>query len=227
MGTGGRDERSKRFHLRLALLGIGLLVAAGLAGAAEPARALDPTINRLMGGSDWYHALDVIASVNETSPDVPVVLLLGGSCAREATVSDGDWAAQVERRGGPAVQNRYAYNLGQLERLIRASKARGLRPVMLDLPRNMVVIKDRFYRPIQRYHQGCRALAGEYSIPFVNFVGAANLVDRDFYDIAHVVEPGRTKFQRLLSDKTIDLIKRYGMMPPPEETPTPEPSPTQ
>jgi len=317
MGTGGRDERSKRFHLRLALLGIGLLVAAGLAGAAEPARALDPTINRLMGGSDWYHALDVIASVNETSPDVPVVLLLGGSCAREATVSDGDWAAQVERRGGPAVltynmgsrnqtfyedvafvkglpqvptivyigvnlgrftspyttkvvplgpeptkttrysqhrysktrilsltkkrwlvgdwlqrrypvfQNRYAYNLGQLERLIRACKARGLRPVMLDLPRNMVVIKDRFYRPIQRYHQGCRALAGEYSIPFVNFVGAANLVDRDFYDIAHVVEPGRTKFQRLLSDKTIDLIKRYGMMPPPEETPTPEPSPTQ
>src|SRR5665648_742030 len=112
MGTGGRDERSKRFHprLRLALLGIGLLVAAGLAGATEPARALDPTIiNRLMGGSDWYHALDVIASVNETSPDVPVVLLLGGSCAREATVSDGDWAAQVERRGVPAV---LTYNMG-------------------------------------------------------------------------------------------------------------------
>src|SRR5665648_1107645 len=73
----------------------------------------------------------------------------------------GDW---LQRRY-PVFQNRYAYNLGQLERLIRACKARGLRPVMLDLPRNMVVIKDRFYRPIQRYHQGCRALAGEYSIP--------------------------------------------------------------
>src|SRR5665648_30080 len=107
MGTGGRDERSKRFHprLRLALLGTGLLVAAGLAGATEPARALDPTIiNRLMGGSDWYHALDVIASVNETSPDVPVVLLLGGSCAREAARSaqqqdDGDvGGCLVDRR---------------------------------------------------------------------------------------------------------------------------------
>src|SRR5665648_1044695 len=192
MGTGGRDERSKRFHLRLALLGIGLLVAAGLAGAAEPARALDPTINRLMGGSDWYHALDVIASVNETSPDVPVVLLLGGSCAREATVSDGDWAAQVERRGGPAV---LTYNMGS---------------------RN------------QTFYEDVAFVKGLPQVPtVVNFVGAANLVDRDFYDIAHVVEPGRTKFQRLLSDKTIDLIKRYGMMPPPEETPTPEPSPTQ
>lgn len=318
MGTARRYQRAKRCQpvFLLALLGIALFVAVWLAGTADPARALDPAPRLLMGGSDWYHALDVIASVNETPPDVPLVLLLGGSCAREATVSDGDWAAQVERRGGPAVltynmgsrnqtfyedvafvkglpqvptivyiginlgrfnspyttkvvplepdpskttrysqhryskarilsltekrrlvgdwlrrrypvfKSRYAYNLRQLERLIRACKARGLHPVMLDLPRNMAVINDRFYRPIQKYHQGCRALAREYSIPFVNFIGAAGFVSRDFFDIAHVVEPGRAKFQRLLSDKTIALTKRYDMVPTPEETPTPEPSPT-
>ncbi len=280
---------------------------AGLVGTTEPARALDSSARQLMGTSDWYHALDVIASVNETSPEATLVLLMGGSCAREATISDDHWAAQVERRGEltvatrnigsrnqtfyedvafvkglpsvptivyigvnlgrftspyttkvvsltpkPALttaysqhhyskkrilslskkrwlvgdwmqrrygvfNKRYAYNLRQLDRLIRACKKRDLHPVILDLPRNMVVIKKRFYRPIQKYHQGCRALARQYSIPFVNFIGAAKFANRDFFDIAHVVEPGRAKFQRLLSDKTIAFVKRYDLVPAPED----------
>ncbi len=307
-----------------------LSAAVWPAGGAGPAQALgrESSLERdtkgLMGGSDWYHALDVIAAVNEIRPAVPLVLLAGGSCARECTVSDVDWASQVVRRGGPAVvaynigsrnqtlyenvafvkalpdiptivyigvnlgrftspytrkvvpltpdpvksarhsQHHYSkariltlarkralvsdwlkrrypvftarckYNLGQLERLIRVCKRRGFHPVMLDLPRNIAVIGDAFSRPIARYHRGCKALAREYDIPFVNFVRAAGLVNRDFFDLAHLVEPGRVKFQRLLSDKTVRLLKRYGMAPEPSPTPTPtgtqpaspEPSPS-
>ena len=90
----------------------------------------------------------------------------------------------------------------------------------------MVVIGDAFYRPIQRYHQGCRALAKEYNVPFVNFILEAHLLNRDFYDLGHLVEPGRVKFQRLLSDTTVRLLKRYDMVPPVYETPTPSASPT-
>jgi len=296
------------------------------AGGAAPAMALDEgstpaerTTKRLMGGSDWYHALDVIATVNDAPPDDPLVILVGGSCARECTVSDTDWAAQIERRGGPEVvtydigsrnqtfyedvalvkglpadvrtivyigvnlgrftspytrkdvpltpqpeksahhsqhhyskahilslarkkalvadwmkrrypvfKARYTYNLEQLDRLIRACQHRGFHPVMLDLPRNMAVIGDAFYRPIQRYHQGCRALAKKYDIPFVNFVREARLANRDFFDLAHLVEPGRVKFQRLLSDRTIRYLRRYGMVPEPSPTTSPSvgPSPT-
>jgi hypothetical protein len=302
----------------LAALVLALATLLGLAGAAHPASALDREAKQLMGGSDWYHALEVIASVNETPPEVPLVLLLGGSAARECTVSDGDWTAQVLRRGGlevvtrnigsrnqsfyenvafakalprvptivyigvnlgrytfayttsavpltpdpeiaarhnqhhlprtiltlaekralvprwltrryPIFRSRYTYNLGQLERVIRICKRRGLHPVMLDLPRNMIVIGHAFDRPIQRYQQGCRALAKKYHVPFLNFVRDARLLNRDFQDLAHIVESGRTKFQRLLSDKTIALLKRYDMVPPPiyeEPTPTPSASPT-
>jgi hypothetical protein len=320
-------------HLRLTrhlatILTAALALACGLALAAalRPAGAADPAVARsgsaasaerttkgLIGGSDWYHALDVVAAVNETPPAVPMIVLVGGSCARECTVSDADWAAQIERRDGPPVvtynigsrnqtfyedvalvkglpadvptivyigvnmgrftspytrkdvsltpdpdksanhsqhhysqariltlaqkkalipdwltrrypvfKARVAYNLGQLERLIRVCKQRGFRPVMLDLPRNMAVIGHAFDRPIERYHRGCKALAAKYDVPFVNFVRAARLVNRDFFDLAHLVEPGRVKFQRLLSDKTVRLLERYDV--PPGPTPSPSPS---
>jgi len=267
-----------------------------------------------MGGSAWYHALDVIAAVNESPPEVPLLILSGGSVARECTVSDADWAAQVRRRGGPEVvaynissqnrtfyeevalvkalphaptlvfigvnlerftspsqsgtisltpdptksanyqphthtqskiltlaekqarvrhwvtrrypvfKSRYAYNLRQLERLVRVCKDRGLRPVILELPRNLAVIGDAFDAPVRQYHSGCYAIASKYGIPFVNFMRDAHLLNRDFYDLGHLVEPGRVKYQRLLSDKTIALLKRYGMTSPLYETPTPMPA---
>jgi hypothetical protein len=271
--------------------------------AALSALVLPACSHGAMTGSAWYHALDVIAALNDSPPDVPLLILSGGSVTRESTVSDTDWAAQVRRRGGPQVvaynissQNRtfyeevalvkalprvptivfigvnlerftspyqsgiisltpvpaksasykphthtqsniltlaqkrarvtywvtkrypvftrrYPYNIRQLERLVRVCKNRGLHPVILEMPRNMAVIGHAFDAPIRRYHRGCYAIAKEYNVPFVNFLGAANLVNRDFYDLGHLVESGRTKYQRLLSDKAIALLKRYGMPP--------------
>ena len=267
-----------------------------------------------MGGSAWYHALDVIAAVNESPPEVPLLILSGGSVARESTVSDADWAAQVQRRGGPEVvacnissqnrtfyeevalvralpqvptivfigvnlerftspyqsgtisltpdtaksanyqphthtqskiltlaekqarvhswvtkrypvfKSRYAYNLRQLERLVRVCKGRGLRPVILELPRNLAVIGGAFDVPVRQYHSGCYAIARKYGIPFVNFMRDARLLNRDFCDLGHLVEPGRVKYQRLLSDKTIALLRRYGMASRVDETPAPTPA---
>ena len=284
--------------------------------AALFALAIPACSHGAMGGSAWYHALDVIAAVNESPPEVPLLILSGGSVARECTVSDSDWAAQVQRRGGPEVvaynissqnrtfyeevalvralpqvptivfigvnlerftsppqsgtisltpdpaksanyqphthtqskiltlaekqarvgywvtkrypifRSRYAYNLRQLERLVRVCKGRGLHPVILELPRNLAVIGSAFDVPVRQYHSGCYAIAKKYGIPFVNFMRDARLLNRDFYDLGHLVEPGRTKYQRLLSDKTIFLLKRYGMTPPAYATPTPTPAPS-
>jgi hypothetical protein len=268
----------------------------------------------LMGGTDWHHALEVIAKVNETPPDMPLVVLMGGSAARECTVGDESWAADVAAQGGPAVltynlgsrnqtfyedvafvkampqiptivyiavnlgrftspyttkyvpltpdlalaakheqhhytqsrilslaekkrlvrdwlvrrypvfQNRFKYNVGQLERLIRACRRRGLHPALLDMPRNTAVIGSALDRPMLRYRKACWTLAAKFEIPFLNFVRAADLVNRDFHDLIHLVEPGWPKYQSLLAQKTVGLLERYGMTPPIEETSAPAPS---
>jgi hypothetical protein len=268
----------------------------------------------LTGSPAWYHAIEVISAVNDTPPQVPLLILTGGSVTKECMVGDADWASQVERRGGPQVvaynissglrsfyedvalvkalprvptivfigvnfgrfnspyqsgevslapnptlaakytihhftsanmltlaqkratvirwmtksypnfQARFDYNLRQLARLVRVCKRKGLHPVMLEMPRNTAVIGSAFDAPVRQYHRGCYAIAREYGIPFINFMRDANLLNRDFRDLGHLVETGRPKYQRLLSDRTIFLLKRYGMTPPVYETPAATPA---
>lgn len=252
-------------------------------------------------GGDWKRVLQIVANLHSVSPDKPVVVLLGGSSARESTVSDSDWRRQIKAKGGPATE---AFNLGSrnrtmaqnvalvqalppvptivyigvnvgsftsaqktarislptpgsssvslqqphqysqkrllsttkkrslvkawrtkrypvfqrnfdtsagvLERLIKVCKARHFRPVLFELPRNMSVIGRQFDKPIKRYRAKCATLADRHDIPFVSFVAAARLRNGDFYDLWHLVEPGRKKWQGLLSAKTAKLLQQYG-----------------
>lgn len=253
------------------------------------------------GGTDWRHVLQVVANVRADPPAEPLVILLGGSAARESTVGDDAWAAQIAAAGGPPVaafnlgsRNRtlaqdlalvrllprrpaivyigvnvgrftpapstpvvelpeptdtlppydqhqysrtrilsaakkkalvrswlseryphfkanYAANLRALDSLVRACRARGLRPVLLELPRDTAIIGRSLDAPIARYTADCRKLARTRDVPWVSFVAAARLKDRDFYDLWHLVEPGREVWQGLLSGKSVELLKRYGM----------------
>ncbi len=286
------SQRTRR--LRALLLGVGA-VCASLAASplTTPALAIE--------GSDWQHALRVAQSLRGNPPSRPVALLLGGSAAREATVSDAAWAAGVRalddspvatynlgsrnqtfeqdvalvdalpripmlvfigvnlgrftsppttttsttpvatkgtytqhhyssariqslekkedgvrywmRRRYPVFSERYAANLARLGRLVGACRARGYRPVLLDLPRNMEVIADAFDAPIAQYQEGCRALAAEHSIPFLEFTADVEFGNQDFYDLAHLVEPGRAKFQGRLTSETVRLLADYRMRP--------------
>lgn len=116
----------------------------------------------------------------------------------------------MERRY-PLFAQRFAYNLAVLEQVVFACFQRGLHPVLLDLPRNTEVIGDQLDVPIGIYSRACQGLAAGYGIPFVSFVARAGLESEDFFDIAHLVEPGRAKWQLLLSDTAIDLMTGYGM----------------
>ena len=111
----------------------------------------------------------------------------------------------------PVFSKNYAYNLGQLNKLIEACRARGLHPVLLDTPRNTAVIGPGFDKAVGRYRASCRQLAAKYGIPFVDMVAAARFTSTDFYDLWHAVQPGRAKWQLLLSDQTVQLLQRYGM----------------
>lgn len=286
------SQRTRR--LRALLLGVGA-VCASLAASpvTTPALAIE--------GSDWQHALRVARRLRADPPAEPVVLLLGGSAAREATVSDAAWATGVQalddspvatynlgsrnqtfeqdvalvnalpripvlvfigvnlgrftsppttttsttpvatkgtytqhhyssariqslekkedgvrywvRQRYPVFSERYAANLARLGRLVSACRARGYRPVLLDLPRNMEVIAEAFDAPIAQYQEGCRALAAEHSTSFIEFAADVEFGNQDFYDLAHLVEPGRAKFQSRLTSETVRLLADYRMQP--------------
>lgn len=110
---------------------VGLVVALGVDGAAAPGAdggappggttsyggtvvLVKPSVGgpAVGGASDWTHVQSVLAMLQRQPPSEPLVVLLGGSAARESTTRDqgpGSWAADVAAAGGGDV---YTYNLG-------------------------------------------------------------------------------------------------------------------
>ncbi|NLE22349.1 MAG: hypothetical protein GX624_06185 [Actinobacteria bacterium] len=269
--------------------------AAGSAGSGEggvPAA-------RGAASGDMARILSALGYMRAVEPDRPVVVLLGGSAARESTISDAAWREQIERKGGPATlawnmgsRNRtmaqniaivqklppgasalvyIGVNLGsftsaqksatvtlptplptaepslkqphsyssrkilskakkkalvkawqkdrypvfkrnfatsakKLEQLIKVCQRRGYCPVLFELPRNTAVIGSALNAPTKRYRDKCRALSKKYGIPWVSFVSAAKLPNSSFYDLWHLVEPGRKVWQGLLSSRTAKIL---------------------
>ena len=300
----------------LAALAVATLLAcdgAGILSGSEGQRDTDgqpPADAKFERGEDWRHLHQVLAYLEEYPPEGPVVYLLGGSAARESTVSDRSWRREVDRAGGPRVEvfnlaasnqsfdhsitiverlpdapslviigvnvgrytngepdtpgsaelplkgyepqkgdpviepytqhrfkvdridseakkrglldtwelknhpvfsERFDYNAGRLEALVQACLDRGFRPVILNMPLNLEIIGDRMDEPRARYERHSRAVAARYDIPFVDWVPRIDLVNEDFMDNWHLVEPGRVKWQTKLSALTVTLLRRYGL----------------
>ena len=92
-----------------------------LGAAPAPAASFTPGLPAPLGeelrgsdyGKDWQHCVQVVANLRAKHPEVPLVVLLGGSSARECTVLDDNWEQQIKRRSGYVVD---AYNLGSKHR---------------------------------------------------------------------------------------------------------------
>ena len=251
--------------------------------------------------SDWGRVLAALAYMRAEPPTKPVVVLLGGSAARESTIDDGSWRDQIVAEGGPETlawnmgsRNRtlaqnvaivkalppgaqalvliginlgaftsaqktatiklpspapssvslkqphqystktgilstakkktlvrqwmadrypvfkrtFATSAGVLETLIKACKSRGYKPVLLELPRNSAIIGSALNAPTTKYRDKCKQLATKYKIKWVPQL--TNLPNSSFYDLWHLVEPGRKVWQGKLSDKTATLLELYG-----------------
>lgn len=313
-------RRSLRAAAAVILAAASLAALSFVAGAtpgADTSAAATAFSARAETAWDWPQVAQIVANLRASHPTAPLVVLLGGSSARECTFRDQDWTAQIECRGGIAVEAHnlgskhrtfaqdleivkllprdvdtivyiginlgrfcnprsyptitlpeanldyvpkqrniyystriqsaatkrehvrrwmlerwphfrvnYAYNIDVLRRIIEACRRRGLRPVLLDLPRDIPIIGRSFDVPVGMYRSGCERLARRYHIPFLHFVGGIGLTNRDYFDIFHTVETGRVKYQRMLSDKTIKLLERYGMTPAASPAPSASPSAT-
>jgi hypothetical protein len=309
--------KSHRIRIIVALAGALVLVATAAACSAQTtAGSLSPSSARaqsasgsgagakVASGGDFSRVLRILASMRAVKPAKPVVVLLGGSAARESTISDSSWRSQIEALGGPPTlawnmgsRNRtmaqnvaivnalpkgvhaivfiginlgsftsaqktasisvpspaptsepelqqphqystktgtltttqkkaavrawlsdrypvfkgnFGASAGVLEKLITLCKTRGYKPVLFELPRNTAIIGSSLDAPTTQFRNKCVALHKKYGVPWVSLVTAAKLQNQHFYDLWHLVEPGRTVWQKLLSAKTAALLKQYG-----------------
>ena len=318
----GRGRAPTWAACALALV-VALLVPAAATAEARAADAPPPALSRAFQdsddiarrsdtpGKDALHRLQIVANLRAEAPDTPLVLLLGGSAARESTVDDASWAADIERFGGPPVtvynlgcrhdtfaedlaiarllpsdmpaivfiginlgrfanpkksptitlpepqlppppyaqhiysvnkrvqargtkayylqywlkardpqfRARYGYNLTTLERVVEECQKHGLHPVLLDLPRDLDVIGSTLDGQVARVKAGCAMIARSHGIPWVTPVKGAGLADADYFDLWHLVEPGRVKYQARVAAKTVELLQRYGHDESPEPAP--------
>lgn len=101
-------------------------------------------------------------------------------------------------------------NRAMLADLVEACKKRGFHPVILDLPLNLELAGDRLDEPRDTYREDCRRVAEKAGVPVLDFVDDVGLKNGDFYDIAHLVEPGRDKWQTRLSKEVVALLHDDG-----------------
>ncbi len=113
----------------------------------------------------------------------------------------------------PRFKKRYAGNAAVLRELIALCQEKGFRPVLVELPLNVRIVRHSWDGARNRYKRGARAAAKAAGIPYENFVARIGLKSSDFVDLSHLVESGRGKYQRRLSRVVVTRLKQYGLAP--------------
>jgi hypothetical protein len=128
----------------------------------------------------------------------------------------------------PQFNEYFRYNAGRLEALVSLCKQRGFHPVILNMPWNKDVVGHLHDPYRDRMARNAETIAARYRIPYIDWIPKMDLVSRDFMDNAHLVEPGRVKYQRRTSLMLVRLLDRYGIttVPPLTSSPSPSSSPS-
>ena len=129
------------------------------------------------------------------------------------TVSKNHSAAQKERMVAkwnaeryPLFRRNLAYNLAMLEQLVALCEQRGVRAVIVELPLNEDVVKGRFDEAVAKYREPVQELARERGVPYLDFNRELAIPSADFYDLSHLVEPGRVLWQKRLAEELVTLL---------------------
>ncbi len=117
------------------------------------------------------------------------------------------WLSQQGRPGG-AFDQYFAYNGELLDAMVRLAESRGFQVVLMEVPENKAVVGARFDRYKQVYQPFLRDLAAKDGASYVDFVPSLDLPNDDFFDLTHLVEPGRVKWQGALVEAIAPILHR-------------------
>lgn len=103
----------------------------------------------------------------------------------------------------PTFVTGYPGGLVGLEKVIHACRARGVRPVLLEMPIDLVAVGNQFDAAIAAYQEGCFRLAADHGVQYLRFASSIGLRDADFYDLWHLLPSGRGRWQSRLSRELV------------------------
>jgi lysophospholipase L1-like esterase len=111
----------------------------------------------------------------------------------------------------PLFERNFKFNTDMLGELIKVAQARGLTPVLVELPNNHDIIGHAFDKPVAQYRKTLTEFAQTYHIDYVNFTDQLHIPNADFHDLSHLVEPGRVIWQKKLAQVVAQLLAKYHM----------------
>jgi hypothetical protein len=111
----------------------------------------------------------------------------------------------MERRWDGFVGNRFA-NLVAILRLVDTCRKRGLRPVLLDQPLDLVVVRGGLDAPRDSYRSACRRIARRHHFTYLAYADPPRLPTACFWDLMHLLPPGSERWQSRLSDQLVELL---------------------
>lgn len=115
----------------------------------------------------------------------------------------------------PLFERNFAANMEALRTLVAYCRERGFTPVLLELPLDLTASEEDLAPARKRYLAACRDLAASDDILFVSFLEEVEIPSAHFYDLFHLVEPGREVWQdRLAQEVAETLAAREDGTPP-------------
>lgn len=97
-------------------------------------------------------------------------------------------------------------NLQILEALLARAQERELHVVLVELPLNEAIVNGRFDVAQEKYQGPVHELALRYDAAYVDFNNELSLPSSSFYDLSHLVEPGREVWQHRLAQELVRLM---------------------
>ena len=98
-------------------------------------------------------------------------------------------------------------NFAAIDRLLALCRAKGLRPVFVDLPLDVRVVGHGLDKARADYHAGCRRLARRYHAPYLS-LQPPPLPTGVYWDLMHLLPPGSHRWQLRFSHRLVDLLPR-------------------
>jgi hypothetical protein len=99
-------------------------------------------------------------------------------------------------------------NLRAMDRLLALSRAKGLRPVLLEMPLDVRVVGGGLDRPRGAYRVALRRLARRHDADYLSLRARGPLPTGFYWDLMHLLPRGSQAWQSRLSDELVKLLPR-------------------
>jgi hypothetical protein len=97
-------------------------------------------------------------------------------------------------------------NLRAVDRLLAVTRARGLRPVLLEMPLDVRVVEGGLDRPRGAYRVALRRLAKRHHAEYLSLNRRGALPTGDYWDLMHLLPEGSRVWQSRLSDQLVEFL---------------------